>query len=193
MPEKAKQKKIKASKKIIKLDIACGNLKQKDHLGVDISKDTKADFIWDLTKYPWEFVEDASVNEIFCAHFVEHIPRMTTYDDGLFHFMDECYRILKKGGKMTIICPYYTSHRAWGDATHTRAINEMSFLYFNEEWRNQKFNDVKHYPIHCNFIMENVNFNINPQWQGKSQEALQYALQHNWNVADDIIVTLKKV
>lgn len=39
--------------------------------------------------------------------------------------------------KATILAPYYTSMRCWQDPTHTRAISEASFLYFNKDWRVQ--------------------------------------------------------
>ena len=40
----------------MKLDIACGNNKQKGFKGVDIVPGDGVDFVWDLEQYPWDVV-----------------------------------------------------------------------------------------------------------------------------------------
>ena len=55
----------------LKLDLACGNNKQKGFIGVDITKKgTQADIEWDLMKFPWEFAKDNSADEVFSSHFL---------------------------------------------------------------------------------------------------------------------------
>ena len=184
-------KKSPIKKSILKLDLACGSNKQKGFIGVDlIKKGTQADVAWDLTKYPWPF-KNNSVSEIFSSHYLEHIPHIDGYDDGLFHFMDECYRILKVGGTATFLTPYYTSVRAFQDPTHHRFIGETTFAYFSKKWR--KFVKIEHYPIKCDFDGIKIDHSIIPELNGKSRESIQYEVAHSWNVVNDIIVTLKKL
>jgi len=40
--------------------------------------------------------------------------------------------------KVTFVCPYYSSIRAWQDPTHKRAISEATFLYFDKDWKKPK-------------------------------------------------------
>lgn len=185
MPKEKKGKRLK-------IDLACGNNLQKGFIGVDITKkDTQAKIEWDLLKFPWEFAKDNSVDYLWCSHFLEHIPHGNGYQDPLWQFMDEAYRILKVGGMMQILCPYYTSVRAFQDPTHLRFISEPMFLYFNQAWR--KLNKLEHYPVRCNFEVAKIDHSVNQGYVGRAQEAVQQMATMNWNVVDDILVTLKKI
>ena len=65
-------------------------------------------------------------------------------------FFNECYRILKPGGKMRHLHPYYKSVRAVQDPTHKwPPISENSYFYWDKEWR--EMNKLDHYPINCDF------------------------------------------
>lgn len=177
-------KKIK--KKELNFDLACGNKKQVGYIGIDINKKTQADIICDLNKYPWEFAKENSVDNIFCANFIEHLEGYQFYK-----FFEECFRILKNNGKIYIISPYYTSIRASQDATHRIHISEHTFLYLSKNWRD--LNDLQYYNINCNFEVEKVDFSITEDFAGKSQDSVMYAMKHFFNVANDIFVTLKKI
>src|SRR3989304_5178249 len=101
-----KDKEIKPEeKKPVKLDLACGNRRAEGFVGVDKEPLKGVDFVQDLESYPYPF-EDNSVDVINCSHYVEH-----TKD--LIKFMNEIHRILKPGGTMNIVAPYYSSCRAW--------------------------------------------------------------------------------
>lgn len=166
----------------MKLDLACGQNKAKGFKGVDIAPGEGVDFVWDLEKFPWTPFEDYSVSEVNISHYLEH-----TKD--LLKFMDEVWRICEDGAKVTIVSPYYTSIRAWQDPTHTRAISEATFLYFQKEWR--EMNKLNHYPITCDFEVTKMMVFFNPPWDKKSEEARQFAQQHYFNVISDIMIELK--
>jgi predicted SAM-dependent methyltransferase len=166
----------------MKLDIACGQNKQKGFKGIDIVPGPEVDFVWDLEKFPWEPIPDNSVEEVYVSHYAEH-----TKD--LIKFMDEVYRICVPGAKVTILGPYYTSIRCWQDPTHTRALSEATWMYYNQDWL--KANKLNHYPIHCDFDVINMVVFFNPPWDKKSEEARQFAQQHYFNVVSDILVELK--
>ncbi|MCX7778668.1 MAG: class I SAM-dependent methyltransferase [Patescibacteria group bacterium] len=168
----------------MKLDIACGQNKRPGFKGVDIVPGPGIDFVWNLEEYPWQPFEDDSVEEVYCSHYLEHVS-------DLMQFMDEVWRICEDGAKVTFLCPYYTSIRAWQDPTHKRAISEATFLYFDRDWR--KANKLDHYPIKSNFKIQQIMVFFNPPWDKKTEEARQFAAQHYWNVVSDILVELKVI
>jgi len=142
------------------------------------------DFVWDLEKYPWEPFKDNSFDEIYVSHYAEH-----TKD--LMKFMNEVWRICENDAKVTIVGPYYTSIRAWQDPTHTRVLSEATWLYYNKDWR--KMNKLDHYPITCDFGVQQMTVFFAPPWDKKTEEARQFAQQHYWNVVSDICVELKVI
>lgn len=168
--------------KTIKLDLACGKDKcDPSYIGVDIVKLDGVDVVHNLDSFLWPWDND-SVDEIFCKNYIEHVG-------DLIKFMNECGRILKQGGKITLIAPYYSSIRAWQDPTHVRAISEASFLYYNKEWREQ--NGLDHYPIDCDFNYS-FGYAFTPEWAMRSEEARNFAIKHYINVVTDIQVSLTK-
>jgi SAM-dependent methyltransferase len=183
---------------IIAVDLGCGQNKAtaqffEDNMqitptkviGVDIAKCEGVDKIHDLTKFPYPF-KDESVDAIFSSHFVEHL-------DGTerMQFFNECYRILKPGGKMRHLHPYYKSVRAVQDPTHKwPPISENSYFYWDKSWR--EANKLDHYPINCDF-----EFNIYYIWQdptvaSKNEETRTFNIDKYWNVVADMIVDMVK-
>jgi predicted SAM-dependent methyltransferase len=178
-----KKKTNKTSKLIdeLRLDLACGQNKVEGYFGIDIFPGDNVDAVVDLEQFPWP-IKSESADDIVCNHYVEH-----TSD--LMKFMDEVYRILKPGGKIKIICPYYNSMRCWQDPTHKRAISEATFLYYNKQWRTT--NKLDHYPIKCDFDYT-YGYDINIQWANRSEEARNFAILHYMNVVNDIHVVLTR-
>jgi predicted SAM-dependent methyltransferase len=167
----------------MKLDIGCGRNLRPGYVGMDISPDSFASIIWDWENYPWPF-EDNSIEEATANHVLEH-----TKD--LIKFMDECYRIMKPGAELHIECPYWTSIGSWQDPTHTRAISEMTFMYFSKGWREGA--NLGHYPIKANFAT-NTWFILEDGWVDKEpKEDVWFAIKHYTNVAKSICATLTKI
>jgi len=165
----------------VRIDLACGQNKQPGFIGIDIAQVDGVDKVMDLEVFPWD-IESNSVDEIFCSHYVEHTP-------DLIKFMEECYRILKPGGTMKVISPYYTSMRCWQDPTHKRAISEATFLYFNKNWR--ELNKLTHYNINCDFDYS-YGYDWSQDWITRSPVARAFAVKHYNNVVNDIHVVLTK-
>lgn len=186
---------------VLKLSLACGGAKPEGFKGVDIVKTKDTDYVQDLLTFPWSQFADNSVDEIECQNFVEHIPHGDSRDDPFFQFFDEIHRILKPAefdpanpnipikGFARIVCPYYSSMRAWQDPTHQRAISEASFLYLNKQWRID--NHLDHYPVSCDFDFS-YGYVIAPEWQNRNQDAQAFAIKHYNNVVTDIQVQLVK-
>ena len=118
--KKTKDKKIE----IVAVELGCGQTKQNTEfyeqnlnisptkiIGVDMVKCKGVDVVHNLTKFPYPFADD-SVDVIYTCHFLEHLD-----GEERMKFFNECYRILKIGGKMRHVHPYYKSVRAVQDPT----------------------------------------------------------------------------
>lgn len=112
--------------------------------------------------------------------------------DDLRVFMREVWRVTKTDGVVQIIAPYHSSTMAWQDPETKRAINEMTFMHFGKEWR--KKNNIKWSKEDevLNFSVEKIDHAISPEYNGKSQDAVQYALAHFMNVATNLNIVLRK-
>lgn len=175
----------KKVEKLIKLDLACGQVKEDGWIGVDIAKTNKTDVVFDLRKKKWPW-KDNSVDEARSIHFVEHLTGAERVS-----FFAELYRILKVGAKVTIICPYWSSMRSVQDPTHQwPPVCEASFLYFNKSWREQ--NKLDHYDIHSNFDFT-YGYSLNPAWANRNDELKQFAIANYTNGVMDVHVTMTKV
>lgn len=185
-------------KKLLKLDLGCGEVcyvgkdkkgKDEKFTGVDIVKLKGVDIVHDLTKFPYPF-EDESVEEIFCSHFIGYL-------DGFERakFMEECYRILVKNGKMKLIFPYITSVGATQDFAYKYPpISLNSFLYFNKKWREEnKFTHGPH-ALKADFNIINAYGAIQDQtFLNKSEDVRNFAQDKYWNVLAAMTVDLEKV
>lgn len=199
----------------LKLDLACGQSPKEGFEGVDLWEGAKRRM--DLLKFPWA-IDDNSVDELNCSHFIEHIPaREIDYrdlapckvpgeegvvtgisykhpwqsrvgQDMLFAFFDECYRILKPEGLLTITCPSVRNERAFWDPTHRRFIAMVTFCYFSKEWR--KMNKLDHYRISCDFV-GNIGYTMTDDYVGRGSDVVQRAQRESWNFIVDYMVPLR--
>jgi SAM-dependent methyltransferase len=178
-----------AGKELKKVDLACGQNKKEGFIGIDGVKTDNVDIVHNLMEFPWPF-EDNSIWEMYCSHFVEHIPiQLQDGSYGLNRFMEEVYRCLMPGGQITIIAPYYTSIRAWQDPTHCRAITDVTFDYYSKG----KIGGVDHYMPKCNFEIIHRRHVLNKEFEPLGDEARLYAMRHYFNVVDDIQFMLRKI
>lgn len=151
----------------LKLDLACGQSPREGFEGVDLNA-PDAEHRVDLFKFPYPWA-DASVDELHSSHFVEHLPAREVElrdvhfekahdhapafvgQDLLFAFFDECWRVLKKDGVMTVVVPNASSWRAFQDPTHRRFITRDTFWYLNADWRAAQ--KLDHYRVRCDFAI----------------------------------------
>lgn len=175
--------------KEIKLDIGCGKNKKQGFIGVDQYQMEGVDKVMDVRKkWPWK---NDSVSEVHCSHFIEHLTA-----NERVHFLNELYRVMKKGSKCTLIAPHWASNRAYGDPTHQwPPISEMFFYYLSKEWRatqaphtDKKFNK---YGYNCDFEAT-WGYSMNQALASRNQEYQQHALQFFKESAQDTVATLTK-
>jgi len=86
----------------MKLNMGCGEYDKRSGEGwvnVDVRPEVNPDVVWDLEKtpYPWP---DESAEEILLKDVLEHLSWRVTES-----VLRECFRILKRGGRIYIQCP----------------------------------------------------------------------------------------
>jgi SAM-dependent methyltransferase len=168
---------------LFKLDLGCGPNRQGGFIGVDCRKFDNVDIVADL-RQPWQW-KDASVEEVYCSHFVEHLTA-----EERIHFVNELHRVLIPGGTAQIIVPHWNSYRAYGDLTHQwPPVSEMWFFYLNKEWRaaNAPHNDA----YTCDFETT-WGYSLRADLNSRNEEYRQYAIANFKDAAQDIIATLRK-
>ncbi len=114
----------KNSSKLI-LDLGCGNKKREGTVGVDFNTRLDGDVNHDLNTFPYPFQGD-SVDKIYIDNCIEHL-------DSPLHVMEEIHRILKKGGEVKVIVPYFRSPSAFHDPTHKTFYTIESFSYYDPD------------------------------------------------------------
>lgn len=197
-----KKLKVIEAPKLLKLDLGCGKNKREGFLGVDALHFKGVDRLCDLRKTPWALadyaldddgtpfigdyrkLEDESVEEVHCSHFLEHLTQ-----DERVAFFNELHRVLIKGGKASIITPHWLSERAYGDPTHKMPpVTFFSYFYVNKGWRGQ---NAPHTGYTCDFDCTGGN-TIGAPWNARNQETQGFAQTHYANVAQDLHVTVTK-
>ena len=113
---------------MIKLNLGCGNKKQKNYINIDVRESVNPDIVADLSKtFPFE---SDSIEEIKADNFLEHIPIGKTI--GL---IEEIYRVLKPNGYFEHFTPSTDGRGAFQDPTHCSFWNINSWLYYtNPAW-----------------------------------------------------------
>lgn len=119
----------------IRLDIGCGANKQEGFVGLDAQALPGVDIVWDVNLHPWP-LPDECVLMATCSHLAEHIPTvMVDRKEGTWfpfiEFMDEVWRIMKPGGQFLLSMPHGRSSGFLQDPTHTNAMNQHRFAYFD--------------------------------------------------------------
>lgn len=172
--------------KPLKLDLGCGKAKKEGFIGVDVRPFEGVDVVCDLgdgTRWPWA---DEIVDEAHCSHLLEHFtpnPRI--------HFVNELWRVLKKGAKCTIVVPHWASCRAYGDLTHQwPPVTEFWFPYLNAKWRAENAPHEDRYT--CDFDTTQPGYSLHDAIRLRAADYQQYALTWFREAAQDMICTLVK-
>jgi predicted SAM-dependent methyltransferase len=111
-----------------KLNLGCGRDYKIGWLNWDVSRETKADAYLDIGKdrYP---AKDNEIDEIYCSGVLEQLLS----NEELIHALNECHRVLKDAGALTIIVPSAKFANAFKDPMDVRQFTEPTFKYFDGE------------------------------------------------------------
>jgi len=88
---------------------------------VDIERGPDVDLVADLHFLPFG---SSSVDEIYTRHLLEHVKEP-------LKCIAEMYRVVKPGGRITVIVPHYSNHAYWADVTHLRPYGARAFEYYD--------------------------------------------------------------
>lgn len=174
---------------MLKLDFGCGPNVKEGFEGVDqYSFDGKVKHVMDVNCDPWPW-EESSVDEAHASHFIEHLD----VEDRVM-FFNNVWTILKPGAQFTIICPHWSSTRAYGDPTHKwPAFSEMALFYLDKDWRakNAPHTDAQHwrYGYLCDFT-STWGYSIHESLLTRNLEFQQFAISYYKEAAQDIHATL---
>ena len=175
---------------VTKLDIGCGKNKREGFYGVDQYAMEGVDLVLKIGADQWPWDTD-SIEEIHCSHFLEHLTAQER-----IHVYNEACRVLKVGGKMTVITPHWASNRAYGDPTHQwPPVSEMSFYYLKAEWRESQapHTDARWNPQGYTCNLEGTwGYSFAPDLAVRSQDYIQFALANYKEAAQDLHCTLIK-
>lgn len=102
-------------RKPVVMDLGCGATKQyPDNLGMDLQPAPGVDAVADLSgSLP---LTDDSVDVLFAVHILEHLI-------DFLPLIDECHRVLRPGGVLHVMSPWWGHVNAVADPTHVRLLD----------------------------------------------------------------------
>jgi len=112
-----------------KLALGSGLKNYDGYIRVDINSLSNPDVVQDLNVFPYPFSDD-EFDEIIAEHVVEHL-------NDFFATLQELHRIIKPGGKITIITPHYSSLYSWTDPTHKTHLSSFSLDFWGHGYYSQ--------------------------------------------------------
>jgi hypothetical protein len=173
----------------MKLDIACGEVKEPGWVGIDQAALPGVDIVCDLFTFPWP-IETGCVEELRCSHFLEHVPAKLRPA-----FFNEVWRILKPGAIAGFVTPLGL-YRQCQDFTHEwPPIVPASYLYWSQGWL--KENRLDHYRevygIRCNFDITELMVAMDPSQDSTPHAERQRLIDETPNGPGDLIAILRKL
>lgn len=203
----------------MKLDIACGANKKEGFTGIDIADVPSVDIVHDLNVYPWP-IEDESVEEIWCSHYIEHIPHSphleviadTINKISLDNPISERFKYAVKNclkdtrdGLIQFMDEIYRILKPGSKATliapyyaSERSIGDPTHCRQIGDWTFyyyneewRKANKLEHYGIKANFDIY-TSYSVTDELTLRNKEVRDDMIKKNWNVVNDIIAELHK-
>jgi SAM-dependent methyltransferase len=101
------------------VDLGCGQTKQyAGNLGLDLRRAPGVDAVAELsTSLP---LRDGSVDAVFAVHLIEHLA-------DFLPLIDEAHRVLRPGGMLHVMSPWWGHVNAIADPTHLRLLDVQTF------------------------------------------------------------------
>lgn len=149
---------------------------------------------------PWLFngepFPDGSVEQVFLAFYLHRLSV-----DKRHAAMNECFRVLKPGGQVMIVSPYWSSRRSVADPLGVwPPMVEESFYVYSKAWR--KGEELDDYlSLKCDFASVTPQGQLivpaghipDPDVAQRNEEYRQHASRHFVNSVWELHVTLTKV
>lgn len=143
---------------------------------------------------PWPQGDD-SVDEIMVAY---HFHRIT--QEERWAFMNEAWRVLIPGGKITVVSPHWSSERSYTDPlAKWPPLVVGSFMVYSAKWRQaERMTDL---PLKCNLGALDpqgnpivvYGYTRHPEIEQRNEEFRAFAQQWYVNAVFDLHVSLTKL
>ena len=139
------------------LDIGCGDTKQyPDNLGVDMRDAEGVDVVADLAQgIPFP---DGSADRVFAVHILEHLV-------DFLPLVDECHRVLRPGGILHVLSPWWRYVNAVADPTHVRLLDIQTFKGICS----RPDSDLRWYPLHAGCDGASIFADLRPLQAGEPE------------------------
>jgi len=99
-----------------KLNLGCGNYLLDDAVNHNLVKHRpEVDVVWDLNNLPWPW-PDERFESVLARAVLEHLQI------DLLTSINECWRIMKPGGKLSVKLPYWNAEASHNDLTHRHYV-----------------------------------------------------------------------
>jgi predicted SAM-dependent methyltransferase len=149
-----------------KLNLGCGKDIRKDYINLDRAKLPGVNVVWDINKLPLPFKAN-QFDEILCRDVLEHVDYIPLLKD--------LHRILKKGGKIIIRVPHFSSKNLYADPTHRCGFSRETFDYF-------KKNHEREYYFDFNFSKCYTKIEFDKKWYLPWNFIFEIILNLNWRL-----------
>jgi len=106
-----------------KLNLGCGTDIRYGFINLDIAPINGVDVVHNIEGNPLPFEND-TFDEVLCQDILEHLEYIPV--------LKEIHRILKKGGKLKIRVPHFSSSNNYRDPTHKKMFSIKTFDFFVE-------------------------------------------------------------
>jgi SAM-dependent methyltransferase len=154
------------SERFTVLHLGCGRVGRDVNIAADriitLDRDplVEPDLVCDLGVDPIPLGTD-TIDLAIAIHVLEHIGRQGETKEW-FRFWEELYRVLKPGARLQFESPLWSSVWCWGDPSHTRAISEQAFAFFNQDAYRIPGSPISPYRIRCDF--QPASMEALPDW-----------------------------
>jgi SAM-dependent methyltransferase len=163
----------------VRVDLGCGSAKRPGYIGLDYVDAPGVDHVLDLTEDAYPFADD-SVDEVFSAHFLEHVTAPN-------HVLMEVGRICRDGAHIEIWTPYAFSNEAFLYG-HAAFLTETLWYHFCVSHR-----DVFIEMLRGRWQLNHVTFVINPNVAGELLShgvPLDFAVKYHKGVVEEFGVDI---
>lgn len=120
------------------VDLGCGGTRDpRTTIGLDYHAMPGTDVRGSVLALPFR---DGSMDLLTAHQLVEHLPADGTGGrDPFFLFFDECWRVLRPGGRLLVDVPHAAGPNAHADPTHRRLLVPRSFSHLWDPTRDPQY------------------------------------------------------
>ena len=152
----------------------------------DSNPETKPDLVGHAENLS-DYFDENMFDLVELIHVWEHC-------EDLILVMEQIWHVLKPGGKLIVVCPYYTAENAFADPSHKHVITPVTYAFLSYacyEANAKKGSRMSQLFPKCDFdIKRRVIVPCNAEAKFRDEE---FAIKHYFNVVEELQVELEAV